>query len=309
MQKPFCLQHPIGVSPSLQYLFASSIPTLGPVACAVGGEHAVGVISFVESKELLQKAQEDTLRLEADPGNDQVLASIFRAFHTIKGGAGFLEASNLVEWAHDLEDLLDKLRNHTLPITSPRIDAILKGMDVIERMFRTLSEEREPDPGPADLGRVIKALATVESESPGTGVSENPDRRAEEVPAEASHPAESSSAPVDAPIASPLESRPAPAKDSARTSEPGRSPTPAPQMQRASEAVESTLRVDANRLDAVMNQVGELVLLRNRLTSAVGTLGKENENMTRIAREVDLTVSDLQQYRVASRVRIESTGF
>ena len=58
--------------------------------------------------------------------------------------------------------------------------------------------------------------------------------------------------------------------------------------------MENTLRVDANRLDAVMNQVGELVLLRNRLTSAVGTLGKENENMTRIAREVDLTVSDLQ---------------
>ena len=54
------------------------------------------------------------------------------------------------------------------------------------------------------------------------------------------------------------------------------------------------MRVDANRLDAVMNQVGELVLLRNRLTSAVGGLGKENENMSRIAREVDLSVSDLQ---------------
>ncbi len=58
--------------------------------------------------------------------------------------------------------------------------------------------------------------------------------------------------------------------------------------------MENSLRVDANRLDAVMNQVGELVLLRNRLTSAVSGLGKENENMTRIAREVDLSVSDLQ---------------
>ena len=114
---------------------------------------------LVESKELLQKAQEDTLRLEADPGNDQVVASIFRAFHTIKGGAGFLEASNLVDWAHDLEDLLEKLRSHTLPITSARIDAILKGMDVIEQMFRTLAEEREPGPGPVELGRTIKALA------------------------------------------------------------------------------------------------------------------------------------------------------
>ena len=54
------------------------------------------------------------------------------------------------------------------------------------------------------------------------------------------------------------------------------------------------MRIDALRLDAVMNQVGELVLLRNRLASAVGSLGKENEDMSRIAREMDLTVNDIQ---------------
>lgn len=54
------------------------------------------------------------------------------------------------------------------------------------------------------------------------------------------------------------------------------------------------LRVDTSRLDAVMNQVGELVLLRNRLTSALGGLSKEDETMMRIAREMDLRVSDLQ---------------
>jgi len=99
---------------------------------------------LIESKELLQGAQEDTLGLEADSANDQILASIFRAFHTIKGGASFLEATHLVEWAHDLEDLLDKLRSHTLPITSARIDAILKGIDVIEQMFHELPEQKEP---------------------------------------------------------------------------------------------------------------------------------------------------------------------
>ncbi|WP_237747390.1 chemotaxis protein CheA [Acidithiobacillus thiooxidans] len=54
------------------------------------------------------------------------------------------------------------------------------------------------------------------------------------------------------------------------------------------------MRVDAARLDAVMNQVGELVLLRNRLSSAIGSLGEENEDMLRIAREVDITVNDIQ---------------
>ena len=54
---------------------------------------------LIESKELLQRAQEDALRLETEPGNDAAVASIFRAFHTIKGGAGFLEAGHLVDWA------------------------------------------------------------------------------------------------------------------------------------------------------------------------------------------------------------------
>ena len=69
---------------------------------------------LVESRELLQKAQQDVLRLEADPGDEEAVAAIFRAFHTIKGGAGFLDANNVVAWAHDLEELLDKLRSRRL---------------------------------------------------------------------------------------------------------------------------------------------------------------------------------------------------
>ncbi len=122
---------------------------------------------LVESRELLQKAQEEILRLEADPGNDDALASIFRAFHTIKGGAGFLDATHLVNWAHGLENLLDKLRSHLLPVTSARIDAILGGIDVLSAMFQDLGREEEPGPGPADLGRTINMLAGTEPECAG----------------------------------------------------------------------------------------------------------------------------------------------
>lgn len=244
---------------------------------------------LIESKELLQRAQEETLRLETEPGNDDALASIFRAFHTIKGGAGFLEANHLVDWAHHLEDLLDKLRSHSLPITSERIDAILKGIDVIESMFQQLAEERLPDAGPADLSLTIQALAGIEPGDAGQGdvlVAAGTSAAMENA---AGHEGGVRTARDWTP-----EDRPSlPAAERAGTAE------AAPQAatssaQRSSDAVESSLRVDANRLDAVMNQVGELVLLRNRLTSAVIGLGKENENMTRIAREVDLSVSDLQ---------------
>lgn len=107
----------------------------------------------------MQKAQEDTLRLESAPQDQEALAAVFRAFHTIKGGAPFLEADHLVEWAHDLEDLLDKLRSHSLPVTPERIDAILGGMDVIESMLEELAGEQSPGPGPVEMSRTIRMLA------------------------------------------------------------------------------------------------------------------------------------------------------
>lgn len=251
---------------------------------------------LIESNELLQGAQEQTLRLEAEPGNDEAVASIFRAFHTIKGGAGFLEASHLVDWAHDLEELLDKLRSHSLPITSARIDAILKGIDVIENMFQQLAEERPPDRGPADLSRTIQALAAAgPAELSGGSIAVGA------IPAIAIAPVEDSGDAIESTI--PSGDRTSPASEKAVAAKTGEAeagpaedvpPAKAPSVSRNSEGVESSLRVDANRLDAVMNQVGELVLLRNRLSSAVSGLGKENENMSRIAREVDLSVSDLQ---------------
>jgi two-component system chemotaxis sensor kinase CheA len=237
---------------------------------------------LIESKELLQNAQHDLLRLEADPSNDSALASIFRAFHTIKGGAAFLDATHLVSWAHDLEDLLDKLRVHSLPVTSARIDAILGGIDILSLMLLELAEEEVPGPGPAELGRTIKMLAGAEPElePPAGNASAIADAEAAQV-----QPAAAAAPPRSIPSE---EYIPAPEGGASVPASPPRS---AP---RSAEAVENSLRVDADRLDAVMNQVGELVLLRNRLTSAVGGLGKEDENMSRIAREMDLRVSDLQ---------------
>lgn len=228
---------------------------------------------LIESRELLQKAQEEILRLEAEPGNDDALASIFRAFHTIKGGAGFLDATHLVNWAHGLENLLDKLRSHLLPVTSARIDAILGGIDVLGAMFQDLGREEEPGPGPADLGRTITMLAGTEPEC-------------------ASAP-QVTALDEAAAVAQPLSILSEQSMAAAEVAAPP--PAAAPRSgSRSADAVENSLRVDADRLDAVMNQVGELVLLRNRLTSAIGGLIKDDENMSRIAREMDLRVSDLQ---------------
>jgi two-component system chemotaxis sensor kinase CheA len=255
---------------------------------------------LTESRELLQKAQQDILVLEADPANDEALASIFRAFHTIKGGAGFLDAKHLVNWAHNLEDLLDKLRSRNLPVTSARIDAILNGIDVLSTMFRTLAGEQQPGPGPADLGRKIEMLAGRNSECVG-GLAAIASATAS---AEAPLVTEVHGAPIppDTAVTQSPSAMSEPHAGAAEVESSG-APSPPRSVRKNIDPVESSLRVDADRLDAVMNQVGELVLLRNRLTSAVGGLGKEDENMSRIAREMDLRVSDLQ--RTVMRLRMQ----
>jgi two-component system chemotaxis sensor kinase CheA len=285
---------------------------------------------LVESRELLQKAQEDTLRLEAKPDDAEALGSIFRAFHTVKGGAGFLEADNLVNWAHDLEDMLDKLRSHTLAVTPERIDAILNGIDVIEAMFKELALEQPPAPGPAELSRKIKILASVEGEggaAAGTESEATPGPAGLRAETElGSGACEDATAAADAPgmtatmtatMAKPVvEARRAPAREMAPQTHGDResaaaSATPqqgsaAPAQvsaARGSDSAETMLRVEASRLDAVMNQVGELVLLRNRLTSALGSLSKSDEKMSRIAREMDLRVSDLQTSVMSLRMQ------
>jgi len=255
---------------------------------------------LIESRELLQAAQRDILSLEADPGNDEVLASIFRAFHTLKGGASFLDATHVVNWADDLEDLLDKLRSHNLPVTSARIDAILSGIDVLSGMLQTLGEEQEPGPGPADLGLTIKMLAGTEPERGGSlAAIASAVNDAETAPVK-----ETPGVPVQATAAVDLlRSMPTGADVSAAERDPSAVASPPRSVPRSADSVENSLRVEADRLDAVMNQVGELVLLRNRLTSAVGGLGKEDENMSRIAREMDLRVSDIQ--RTVMRLRMQ----
>lgn len=296
-----------------------------------------------EARELLERAQEDVLKLEKDPGNDPVIASVFRAFHTLKGGAGFLDAENLVHWTHHLEDLLDKARSHQIPVTPDMVDLLLKAMDVIDQMLGALAQGLQPEPGPAGLGEIIQTMASGKVIEVSASMAEAvPEVSPETVPDVSSGVAAPESASpaleedgvyrlVQTDEGRRLQQNPvadsgemtqeefervldglygghapgvssaamAPVTASKTTAAPEVSPAPtasAPVDASSSRpaAQDPTLRVDAARLDAVMNQVGELVLLRNRLASAVGSLGDENEDMTRIAREMDLTVNDIQ---------------
>ncbi|MEL5849206.1 MAG: chemotaxis protein CheA [Candidatus Igneacidithiobacillus chanchocoensis] len=300
-----------------------------------------------EARELLEKAQEEILRLESCPDDEQLLASLFRAFHTLKGGAGFLDAQNLVDWTHHLEDLLDKLRCKQLRANSATIDAILRGLDVIEGMLQELAQGQYPSPGPAELGARIQAIAAAadsaaecppttpapateaasgeifvqqrEQADGTTGVYVAPPTAADEITPEefeavldqlygtqapglvASNASDDISEAEFEQVLDQLYGSGAPGVATASVQPPAeaakeesKAAIPVAHPTSAASDVENTLRVDATRLDAVMNQVGELVLLRNRLNSAISGLLEENEDLSRIAREMDLSVNDLQ---------------
>ena len=86
----------------------------------------------LESREHLSAIETHSLALEHDPGNAEALHSIFRAFHTIKGLAGFLELSDVREVSHEVETVLDLARNAKLSITPQVIDVVLAAADYLK---------------------------------------------------------------------------------------------------------------------------------------------------------------------------------
>ena len=94
-----------------------------------------------ESVELLQGIEQGVLVLEENPADAATIDSIFRAFHTLKGAAGFLHLDALRDLAHDLESLLDAVRCSQLRITSEIIDLILAGADALKHFTREIGSQ------------------------------------------------------------------------------------------------------------------------------------------------------------------------
>ena len=98
---------------------------------------------IVEGLEYINEIEVNILNLEQDPGNKDCVNSIFRPFHSIKGVASFLNLENIRALAHDLESLLDKVRNNELSVTSQVIDIILDGADALKAMIGQVRDRME----------------------------------------------------------------------------------------------------------------------------------------------------------------------
>jgi two-component system chemotaxis sensor kinase CheA len=128
---------------------------------------------LVEAGEILEQLSEQLVDLEQQPDDFDLLNAVFRGFHTIKGGAGFLSIDPLVEVCHRAEDVFNILRQGQRPVTPDLMDAVLEVLDVVNSMFEEVREGVMPEHADPELIQRLNGFAVPSDE-------EAPEEEAEE---------------------------------------------------------------------------------------------------------------------------------
>lgn len=273
-----------------------------------------------EATDLLSDVDNKLVDLEKTPDEKSLLNDIFRGFHTIKGGAGFLNATELVTLCHLTENLFDKLRNDELQLTPELMDLIMSATQGVREMFGELTQSLQPQPADPALLDALRAVIQGGGVKPAAPAPSAPAPAAEAPAAAPAAPASQVAGEPDwnavhAAMTEggvpPSNATPANAPHvaaAATTAAPKPAPKPAPRAA-APAKPETTIRVDTARLDQVLNLSGEIGLTKNRLTSLrADILAGKNDSETlhaldQAVSQLDLLVSDLQNSVMKTRMQ------
>mgnify|MGYP000035347840 CR=1 FL=1 len=125
---------------------------------------------LIEAAEILEQLSEQLVELENNPEDADLLNAIFRGFHTVKGGAGFLAMTALVDACHGAENVFDILRKGQRKVTHDLMDVILQSLDCINLMFAQIQNREEPEPASPELLETLHQLSKPESEDESISV-------------------------------------------------------------------------------------------------------------------------------------------
>ncbi len=259
---------------------------------------------LVEAREILDRLGEQVVALEQDPGDRPTLDAVFRGFHTIKGGAGFLDLPPMVHLCHAFEDRIDAARSGTRMLDAAAFDGAQRAVDLLLGMLDALGHGQDLDEVDASLLRQVRG-EDAPAAAPAPAAFEMPDdlddldfdALLDSLHGEGTIPGAAPAVPAPAPAPPPAPVKPAaPAKPSAAEK-------PAP----AAADAELTVRVDVRRLDALVNLVGELVLARNRLKTL--RPGLRNEGLDRAVTALDTVTARLQGAVMSARMQPVSRVF
>lgn len=221
----------------------------------------------VEVAEHIENLDRSLVELEENPNDFELLNKIFRAAHTIKGAASFLDFDVMAKVTHHAESVLDDLRKNKLKVNQEIMDVILQAVDEVKGIFQDIKETYQENKT-RDILPIVTKLENIHkstsSDAPPTP------RKPEEKPSPVQQKSQEIPPPVVETIAiatktlskeleiseSEVFSGASDAKDSRKSSQPADKKS-VEQLQ--------TIRVDLQRLDDVMNLVQELVPGRNRL--------------------------------------------
>ncbi|MEX5567410.1 chemotaxis protein CheA [Pseudomonas syringae] len=118
---------------------------------------------LVEAGEILEQLSEQLVELESRPDDADLLNAIFRGFHTVKGGAGFLQLHELVECCHIAENVFDILRKGERRVDSELMDVVLEALDSVNSMFGQVRERTDVTPATPELLAALARLAEPQS--------------------------------------------------------------------------------------------------------------------------------------------------
>jgi two-component system chemotaxis sensor kinase CheA len=137
---------------------------------------------LVEAGEILEQLSEELVELEQSPDDKDLLNAIFRGFHTVKGGAGFLQLDAMVECCHVTENLFDILRNGKREVTAELMDIVLQALDTVNEQFADVQQRQDPRQAEPELIANLNRLVACEDLAGGDATQAAP---AEETVAEA----------------------------------------------------------------------------------------------------------------------------
>ncbi|HEY0894750.1 MAG TPA: Hpt domain-containing protein, partial [Cellvibrio sp.] len=115
---------------------------------------------LVEAGEILERLSQQLVDLEQRPEDKDLLNAIFRGFHTVKGGAGFLALTPMVECCHLTENLFDILRNGKRAVTSELMDVVLEALDLVNQQFELVSQREALPPVDHSLIAALERLVS-----------------------------------------------------------------------------------------------------------------------------------------------------
>jgi len=332
---------------------------------------------LLEAGEILELLNEQLVEMESKPDDSELLNAVFRGFHTIKGGAGFLSINPLIDVCHIAENVFDLLRQGKRPVDAKLMDVMLEVLDVVNTMFQEINEGQDPTPAEDQLIGRLKLLsvppseevpveneaslaepevvAAKETETPaatsndditddefenlldqlhGKGVHSggvpptiSSDATSEGISAPDSNEitddefesllddlqankkgafiekdtSAKENAGNDEPvIVAKVESEPEQKIEAVTAEKTEQNTKPAVAIKQVAKA-ETTVRVETSTLDNIMNMVGELVLVRNRLVTLEAEVG--NVALTKTVCNLDVVTADLQTSVMKTRMQ------